>query len=166
MFHKFSLMWCWFVWATTFFIPDFPLSMRLRGFLYSFGMKNCGRNFQVASGCRLISADRLTIGSDVYFAPNVIINGVDDIFISDEVMIGFASVIVSGNHTIHNQSYRNGKRDQKPIIIGRGSWIGAQCSILAGSIIPNGSLIAAGAVVTKNLGATGKFAGVPARRLK
>ena len=164
--HKFSLLWSWFVWALTFFLPDFPLSMRARGFLYSLGMQASGRNFQVASSCRLISMDTLSVGNDVYLAPNVIINGGAPIIIGDEVMIGFGSILVSGNHTAIAGSYRWGKREEKPIEIGQGCWLGAGCVVLAGSTLAAGSLVAAGSIVRSNLSPTGLFGGVPARRIK
>ena len=166
MFHNFSLIWSWFVWVITRLVPDFPLSMRFRGWLYSFGMNSSGRNFQVASSCRLISMDTLKVGENVYLAPNVIINGGGEINIGNEVMIGIGSVIVSGNHTASNGSYRWGSRDESPIIIGQGSWLGANTVLVAGSVVPKSSLIAAGAVVANILTQPGVYGGVPARLLK
>ena len=166
MFHKFSLIWSWFVWLTTFAIPDFPLSMRYRGWLYSFGMFSCGNNFQVASSCRLISVDTLSVGDDVYFAPNVVVNGGGKIDISNEVMVGIGSVIVSGNHSNFEGSYRWGKRNEAPITVGEGSWLGANTVLVAGSAVPRSSLIAAGSVVVTVLLKPGVYGGVPARLLR
>lgn len=166
MFHNFSLIWSWFVWVITRLVPDFPLSMRFRGWLYSFGMNSSGRNFQVASSCRLISMDTLKVGENVYFAQNVIINGGGEINIGNEVMIGIGSVIVSGNHTASNGSYRWGIRKESPITIGQGSWLGANTVLVAGSVVPESSLIAAGAVVVNVLNQPGVYGGVPARLLK
>lgn len=166
MFHKFSLIWSWFVWMITRIIPDFPLSMRFRGWLYSFGMHSSGKNFQVASSCRLISMDTLRVGENVYFASNVIVNGGGKINIANEVMIGIGCVIVSGNHTISDGSYRWGARRESPITIGSGSWLGANTVLVAGSVVPKSTLIAAGAVVTNVLIQPGVYGGVPARLLK
>lgn len=163
MCHKLSLIWSWFVWLITFTVPDFPLSMRFRGWLYSFGMLSSGVNFQVASSCRLISIDTLSVGNNVYFAPNVIINGGGNIEISDEVMVGFGSVIVSGNHTMLSGSFRFGTRDLKLIKIGAGSWIGANCVVLAGSVFPAGSVLGAGSVLSSVHSQFGLYVGAPAR---
>lgn len=48
---------------------------------------------------------------------------------------------INGNITNYN----------KPILIGSHVWIGMNCTILKGSIIPNDSIIAANSIVTKQL---------------
>lgn len=166
MFHKFSLIWGWFVWLATFFIPDFPLSMRFRGWLYSFAMKECGKNFQVASSCRILGLDTLSVGDDVYCAPNVCISGGGEIRLSSEVMIGIGSVVVAGNHTMIHGSYRFGVRMEKSIYVGRGSWVSANCTVLGGAYIPESTLIAANAAVVGRLDEAGIWGGVPAKLLR
>jgi acetyltransferase-like isoleucine patch superfamily enzyme len=53
-----------------------------------------------------------------------------------------------------------------PIVIGKKVWIGAQVTILPGVTIGDNSIIAAGAVVTKDLPANSLAGGVPAKILK
>ena len=49
--------------------------------------------------------------------------------------------------------YKDGKiiNPNKPITIGNHCWVAMNCTILKGSQIPNGSVIAAGSAVTKPL---------------
>lgn len=54
----------------------------------------------------------------------------------------------------------------KSVVIGNDVWIGAHAVILAGVAIGDGSVIAAGAVVTKDVAPYSVVAGVPARVIK
>ncbi|MFB2726379.1 hypothetical protein ACE02H_02790 [Shewanella mangrovisoli] len=163
MMHKISLVYAWMVWFFTGWMPDFPFLMRLRGFLYSLFMARAGKNFQVSSGARLYGLKNISVGNDVFVAVNVVINAGGKIVVGNEVMFGIGAVVVSGNHTSVNGSYRFGPMDRQEITIGNGSWIGANVTLLAGSSVPNSSLVAANAVVTKQLEIEGVYGGVPAK---
>ncbi|AYO21201.1 acyltransferase [Vibrio owensii] len=166
MIHKLCLLYAWFVWCTTFFIPDTALTMRFRGKLYSFVMKNAGKNFQVSNGARLYGLPNISVGDDVYIATNVVLNAGSDIMLDSQVMIGIGAILVSGNHTYKNGSYRFGKMSRNLIHIGFGSWVSANVTITSGAIIPKGSLIAANSVVHKQLEVSGIYGGVPVKMIK
>ena len=53
-----------------------------------------------------------------------------------------------------------------PIRIGKGVWIGANATVLAGVTIGDHAVVAAGAVVTKDVPARAIVGGVPARFIK
>ncbi|HDZ9263880.1 TPA: acyltransferase, partial [Vibrio cholerae] len=163
---KLLLLYSWFVWSLTFFLPDIPFIMRLRGGFYSICMKGCGRNLQVSAGVKIYGLERLSIGSDVYIATNVVINAGADIEICNEVLIGIGSIIVSGNHTLLNGSYRFGKPKREKIFIGSGSWIAGNVTIAAGANIPDGTLIAANSFVSSVLDSSGIYGGCPARLIR
>lgn len=164
--HKFSIIYSWLIRTLTKALPNTPMVMRFRGFLYSLMMKNCGRNFQVCSTAYINSLSHLMVGDNVYLAHNCVILG-PHISIEDEVLVGPNTVIVSGNHILLNNSFRFGKSEIKPILISRGSWIGANCTILAGSVIPPSSIIAAGSVTTRKLDtAFSIYGGSPAKLIK
>ncbi|HGY1052288.1 acyltransferase [Aeromonas veronii] len=164
--HKLLLLYSWFVWLITFFIPDMDITMRFRGWLYFLPFKQAGSNIQIANSVRLIGLENITMGSDTYIASGVVINAGCSIFIADEVMLGHSAIVVSGNHTLVSGSYRFGPMLRLPINIGRGSWIGAHVTLLAGCNIPPSSLIGANSVVTRELDTPGLYAGVPAKLLK
>ncbi len=68
-----------------------------------------------------------------------------------------------------NHSFNPAKRGTiipKPIIIKDNVWIGANVTILQGVTIEENSIIAAGAVVTKNVPSNSVYAGVPAKLIK
>ena len=54
----------------------------------------------------------------------------------------------------------------KPIVIGENVWIGSNSTILPGVTIGKGSIIAAGAVVTKDVDENVVVGGVPAKFIK
>lgn len=54
----------------------------------------------------------------------------------------------------------------KPVIIGNQVWIGANVTILPGAIAGDGVIIAAGAVVTKDVEPRTVVGGVPVRLIK
>lgn len=164
--HKVFLLYSWFVWAATFFIPDMAITMRFRGFLYFLPLKKAGRNIQIANSARLLGLENISIGSHVYIASGVTVNARYPIEIKNEVMIGHNSVIVSGNHSRIGNSFRFGQSSGSKIVIGYGSWIGANCTVTAGSQIGQGVLVGANSLVRSSLMDDSLYAGVPVRLIK
>jgi acetyltransferase-like isoleucine patch superfamily enzyme len=104
----------------------------------------------------------LEIGSG-YTNDNAEINCFHSIKIGNDVAISKGVVIRdSDNHII------NGNNDSvaKPIIIGNHVWVGLNAIILKGVIIGDGSIIAAGSVVTRDVPERCLVGGVPAKILK
>lgn len=121
----------------------------------------CNGNFVFSSGCRLgvMKNAQLKIGSGycnydtkIYCFENIEIG--DDVIISENVIIRD-----SDNHSI-------GKKVSAPIKIGNHVWIGMGAMILKGVNIGDGSVIAAGAVVTGDVPSGSLVAGVPAKVIR
>ena len=68
----------------------------------------------------------------------------------------------------HRIKYSDGKTNEltAPIIIGDNVWLGAGAKVLQGVTIGSGSIVAAGAVVTKSVPENCLVAGVPAKVIK
>lgn len=163
---KISIIYSWFVRTLTYFFPNFPFVMRFRGYLYSFMMNNCGKNFQVHSSVIINSLSGLIVGRDVYIGPNTVIIAVD-LKIEDEVLIGPGCVISGGNHTFFNKSFRFGPTEGKKILISKGSWIAANCTVTAGSVLPERSILAANGALTKKFEKKDSlYGGIPAKFIK
>ncbi len=73
--------------------------------------------------------------------------------------------IVTAGHPVSPAERRNGIT-MAPVVIGNNVWIGAAATILPGVSIGDNAVIAAGAVVSRNVPADTMAAGVPARVLK
>ena len=163
---RISIIYSWFVRVVTAWLPDIPVIMRIRGWMYSLMMKKCGSNLQVPSTVIFNSLTGLSIGNNVLFGHGVVVIGLD-INIGDEVLLGPNSVISGGNHTFLNNSYRYGPHVAQPVVLQTGCWIGGNCSITAGSILPERSILGAGSVLTKAFEQVDSlYGGVPAKFLK
>ncbi len=53
-----------------------------------------------------------------------------------------------------------------PIVLGRNVWVGANSTILQGVTVGDNAIIAAGAVVTKDVAANTVVGGVPAKYIR
>ena len=84
-------------------------------------------------------------------------------------MMGPEVYIVGNNHVIQDLNTPmcfQGKTENKIIIIEDDVWIGARVMIMPGKRIGQGSVLAAGAIVTKDVDAYSIVGGNPAKLLK
>ncbi|MCB0745406.1 MAG: acyltransferase [Ignavibacteriae bacterium] len=88
--------------------------------------------------------------------------------IGDYVMVGPNVAIIGGNHNFDSTEtpMRTQGGTNKGIVIENDVWIGANATILDGVKISKGSIIAAGAVVTKDTKPFSINGGVPAKFIK
>ncbi len=109
-------------------------------------------------------------GKNIYIGKNVFINccchfqDQGGIYIGDGTLIGSFVVMATINHGMLPED----RADNIPaaIHIGKKVWIGAHATILPGVTIADHAVIAAGAVVTKDVPAGAIVAGVPAKVIK
>lgn len=71
--------------------------------------------------------------------------------------------LITGSHDVDDKEYT---ADFKPIEIGHHCWIGTGAIVLQGVKIGDGAVVAAGAVVTKDIPANEVWGGVPAKKIK
>lgn len=109
-------------------------------------------------------------GKNIHIGKNVFINSCcqfqdqGGIYIDDGALIGHSVIIATLNHHMKPEHRQN--LHHAPVHIGKGVWVGARATILAGVSIGDNAVVAAGAVVTKDVPADTIVAGVPARILK
>lgn len=122
---------------------------------------------------------KVTYGTHVHIGNHVFINyGADlldggDITIGDRVMIGPEVKIFSGNHSLipeERMKIIDGKMQlvskAEPIVIGDDVWICGNVTICPGVKIGNRAVVAAGAVVTKDVPDGVLVGGNPAKIIK
>lgn len=140
----------------------------------------------IEDGCIVEGFVIATAGGKVYMGKhskigqNVFLRSADKIVLGDYSAVANNTVISdNNNHPVNPKdrmimrltppgSYERSWRhsDHAPIIIGKNVWIGEYCRICKGVTIGDGSVVAANAVVTKDVPANCIVAGNPARIVK
>ena len=137
----------------------------------------CGYNvsmgfhtYIVLSGSLHDLADGMTIGNNVGLGSHGCYGvGVGSLEIGDNTIFGNYVSIHPENHVTDNVEVPirlQGVRSKGGVKIGENCWIGAKVTILDGTVIGNGCVVAAGAVVKGNFPDNSVIGGVPARILK
>lgn len=133
-----------------------------------------GREAEFRAGAYAISCSKISLGDRVIIRPGCMLfadprrNGAG-ITIEDDVMLGSCVHIYVHNHKFDDPSVSiidQGYYDSKPVLLEKGSWIGAGAIILPGVTIGKNAIVGAGSVVTKNVAAYTLVAGNPARMLR
>ena len=97
---------------------------------------------------------------------NVIILDIAEFRAGNNVWIGPCTLITTINHPLNPKGRRDYLGIAKPVTIGNDVWIGGNVTILPGVNIGNNVVIAAGAVVTKDVPDNSLVGGVPAKIIK
>lgn len=109
-------------------------------------------------------------GENIHIGKNVFVNHActfmdrGGITVEDNVLIGPKVNLITTNHPI-NPSERRATISQ-PIVIKKGAWIGVGATILPGVTIGENSIVAAGAVVSKDVPDNTIVGGIPAKFIK
>lgn len=103
-----------------------------------------GKNVFINSGCRFQDQGGITIGDGAFIGHNV--------------------VLATLNHGIAPE--KRSTIYPAPIVIGQKVWIGSNATVIAGVTLGDNAIVAAGAVVTKDVAANTIVGGVPAKTIK
>ena len=105
-----------------------------------------GDNFYANHGLVVTDGAKVTIGDDVFIAPN--------------------RCITTAEHAVDPEQRKAGMEVAKPVTIGNNVWLGANVTVLAGVSIGDNAVIGAGSVVTRAIPANVVAVGVPCRVLR
>ncbi|MBN2247172.1 MAG: acyltransferase [Coriobacteriia bacterium] len=139
------------------------LGSALRVRLYGFGSR--GPDVFIAEGFWAEYPDRIRFGNSVGINRGCFINAGGGVTIDDWVLIGPGVTIYSQSHDLNGDpSLPLALRDdvRKPVHIARGAWLAANVTILPGVTVGQNAVVAAGAVVSRDVPARTVAAGVPA----
>lgn len=127
-----------------------------------------GDNVAIMPDVYLLHPECLTIGNHVSIHPFCYLECIGGVSIGNDVSIAEGTSIISFEHKYTDLTVpiKNQGIWKKAISIDDDVWIGAKSTILSGMRIEKGAIVAAGAVVTKNVEAFSIVAGVPAKKIK
>ena len=109
-------------------------------------------------------------GKNIHIGENVFINSgckMQDqggIYIGDDVLIGHNACLLTLNHVSDPESRAD--MYPEPVHIEDKAWLGSNVTVLPGVRIGEGAIVAAGAVVTKDVEPGTVVGGVPAKFIK
>ncbi len=106
------------------------------------------------------------IGDDFTGNFNLTILDIREVYIGNHVMIGPNTLITTVGHPLSPKARRGYMAKAAPVRIGNDVWIGGNVTILPGVTIGNNVVVAAGAVVTKDVPDNSLVGGVPARLIR
>lgn len=127
-----------------------------------FGLKHNG-GVSIYPDTQIWAPWNVEMGSSVAIDSNVYLYSAAKIKIGTKVAISREAFICTASHDIN---YANRPLITAPVTICDGVWIGARATILPGITIGEGAIVAANAVVTKNVPAWAVVAGNPAKIVK
>ncbi|MBC8560071.1 acyltransferase [Fumia xinanensis] len=135
----------------------------------------CGKDVAVGRRFRAYGISNIVAGNDIGLGEeNLLMCTRAKIHIGDHVMTGPRVTMITGGHRydIKERPMKSiGNEEKLPendldIILEGDNWIGANATILKGVTVGQGAVIAAGAVVTKDVLPYSIVAGVPAKMIK
>jgi acetyltransferase-like isoleucine patch superfamily enzyme len=130
------------------------------------------KEYDIVEGQKQLLSPELTIGKDCNFGAFNHITCANRVTIGDRCLTGKWVTITDNSHgrtdreTLMTAPIKRSLFSKGSVIIGDNVWIGDKATILPGVSIGNGAVIAANAVVTKDVPAYSVAAGNPARIIK
>lgn len=164
-----------FRFISSFHMKAGKLIDRMLMYCYRAQFGSCGKNVKFFPTLSDILYSHVYVGNDVFIGPGAsIIATVTSITIGNKVMIAPNVTIRGGNHASHivgkfmmdYQLADKSPEDDQPVRIESDVWIGTGAIILKGVTVGRGSIVAAGALVSKNVPPYAIVAGVPAKVLR
>lgn len=125
-----------------------------------------GRGCAIAPSVTIHSAPKLTIGDNCVINDNVTILAVAGISMGNGVWIAANAALISISHPSDVEYIGDVPSVLQPIVIEDHVWIGAHAIVLPGIRLGRSCIVAAGAVVTKDVPPYAIVGGVPARVLR
>lgn len=140
------------------FIP----SHAIRKMVYMMGGISFGRGSTIHMGARFYFPSNIRIGADTIIGEGAVLDGREKLTIGSHVDIASDVMIYNAHHDINDKYF---SPVIKPVTIDDYVFIGPRAVILPGVHIKKGAVVAAGAVVTKDVETESIVGGVPAKEI-
>lgn len=138
-------------------------SRHLRMAVYRFWGMKAGKCSVLFRNVTIISPELISIGRNSNVGWQCILDGRGRIEIGDNTVIASGAALITGSHDVGSDCFAP---EFRPIVIGSRVWIGTRAMLLQGVKIGDGAVVAAGAVVTRDVEANSIVGGVPAKFIR
>lgn len=134
----------------------------IRNLIYRASGVKLGKGSTLHMWANFFYPKNITIGNDTIIGDHVFLDGRSSIKIGDHVDIASSVMIYNSEHDLDDDDF---KAREESVEIGDNVFIGPRAIILPGVKIGNGAVVAAGAVVTKDVADFAIVGGVPAKEI-
>lgn len=140
----------------------------LRSFGIGFKLANVRNHIYLMPGCKFENVRGMQLGKYIFINHNTVFSTPHGMKIGDYVMIGPNCLFASVHHGFADWKMPMifQPASVSTITIENDVWIGANVTVIGGTTIGRGAVVAAGAVVTKNVEPYAIVGGVPAKLIK
>ncbi|MFC1653810.1 acyltransferase [Patescibacteria group bacterium] len=134
----------------------------IRRFIFKLSGVKIDKKSTIHIGLRMYQPKNISIGKGTIIGDHATLDGRDKLVIGNNVDIASEVMIFNSQHNIHDESFSpiNGPVEIKDYV-----FIGPRAIILPGVTISRGAVVAAGAVVTKDVSEKSIVAGIPAKEV-
>lgn len=133
-----------------------------RRLIFSLAGVKMGRHSTIHIGCRFYKPANVKIGQGTIIGDHATLDGRAPLSIGDHVDIASNVAIYNSEHDVQSEDMRP---VEEPVEIGDYVFVGPRAIILPGVKIGKGAVVAAGAVVTKDVPEKTIVGGVPAKEI-
>lgn len=134
----------------------------IRKFFYQLAGIKIGKGSTIHMWANFFEPKNIQIGEDTIVGNNAFLDGRAPLIIGNHVAVAAEVLIYNSEHNIHSPYF---EAHTAPVEIGDYVFIGPRAIILPGVKIGKGAVVAAGAVVTKNVASYTIVGGVPAKKI-
>lgn len=134
-------------------------SRHFRLFLYRFMGAKIGRSV-IFRNTEVLEPQKLEIGDNCSIGWHCLLDARGGVKIADNVNISSYVKIITAGHDVRNQEFIG---TEAPVVIDTNAWLATGCTVLEGVHIGEGAVVAAGAVVLKDVPPYTVVGGIPAK---
>ena len=121
-----------------------------------------GRQVGMLRGTTVIRPDQIRIGNNCIIGFQCFIGAEGGVYIGNNVNISSYCMLLGGWHDVNDPTFAS---EARPMVIEDYAWLATRVTVMAGVRIGRGAVVAAGAVVTRDVPPYAIVAGVPARQI-
>jgi len=157
-----AIRWLWYLVSLLLFESGwFPLSRPKAWLLRAFGA-SIGRGLVLKPHVRIKFPWRLRVGDYCWIGQGVWIDNLATVEFGSHVCVSQMAYLCTGSHDYRQRGFN---LITNPIRVETGAWVGAGCILLGNVTVGANAIVAAGAVVSRNVPPATIVAGNPARPL-